>query len=59
MARTVLRGPRCSNAPGLPGEFRVHALDHGRRPTTLAGCVFASEGLAAETRDYWHTSEEN
>lgn len=41
-------------------EFRVHALDHGR-PTTLAGCVFARftpEGLAAETRDYWHTSEE-
>ena len=38
-------------------EFRVHALEHGK-PTALAGCVFVRftpGGLAAETRDYWHT----
>jgi hypothetical protein len=31
----------------------------GPRPGTLAGCVlvrFRPDGLAAETRDYWHTT---
>ncbi|MGV9305926.1 nuclear transport factor 2 family protein [Nonomuraea sp. NPDC003727] len=41
-------------------EFHVHALD-GDQPTVLAGCVFARfdpDGLAVETRDYWHTHPE-
>jgi ketosteroid isomerase-like protein len=40
-------------------EFRVHAHDNGR-PVTLAGCVFArfdTNGLAVQTRDYWHTTD--
>jgi ketosteroid isomerase-like protein len=40
-------------------EFRVHTLDNGR-PVTLAGCVFARfnpDGLAVQTRDYWHTAD--
>lgn len=39
-------------------EFRVLAEEDGR-PSTLAGCVFVrfdAEGLAVETRDYWHTA---
>ncbi|WP_055489367.1 nuclear transport factor 2 family protein [Streptomyces sp. TP-A0356] len=38
-------------------EFRVLAEEDGT-PSTLAGCVFVrfdEEGLAVETRDYWHT----
>lgn len=38
-------------------EFRVLAEEDGQ-PSTLAGCVFVrfdAEGLAVETRDYWHT----
>jgi uncharacterized protein (TIGR02246 family) len=37
-------------------EFRVLAEEDGT-PSTLAGCVFVrfdEEGLAVETRDYWH-----
>jgi ketosteroid isomerase-like protein len=43
-------------------EFHVTAEEsgpQGPRSTTLAGCVFVrftAEGLAAETRDYWHTA---
>ncbi|WP_432174649.1 nuclear transport factor 2 family protein [Streptomyces sp. Tue6028] len=40
-------------------EFRVLAEEDGQ-PTTLAGCVFVrfgADGLAVETRDYWHTRE--
>ncbi|MBT2225386.1 nuclear transport factor 2 family protein [Nonomuraea sp. NEAU-A123] len=39
-------------------EFRVHATDDGT-PITLAGCVIArfdTDGLAVQTRDYWHTT---
>ncbi|MDF5757063.1 nuclear transport factor 2 family protein [Spongiactinospora sp. TRM90649] len=39
-------------------EFRVHSLENGE-PITLAGCVIArfdANGLAVETRDYWHTA---
>ncbi|WP_127933078.1 nuclear transport factor 2 family protein [Nonomuraea polychroma] len=41
-------------------EFRVHAHDNAGHPTTLAGCVIArfdTDGLAVETRDYWHTAD--
>ncbi|WP_405884938.1 nuclear transport factor 2 family protein [Streptomyces sp. NBC_01136] len=37
-------------------EFRVLAEEDGA-PSTLAGCVFVrfdADGLAVETRDYWH-----
>ncbi|MGW0834060.1 nuclear transport factor 2 family protein [Streptomyces prunicolor] len=37
-------------------EFRVLAKEDGE-PSTLAGCVFVrfdGDGLAVETRDYWH-----
>ncbi|MCW7942846.1 hypothetical protein AAW14_12525 [Streptomyces hygroscopicus] len=37
-------------------EFRVLAEEDGT-PSTLAGCVFVrfdGEGLAVESRDYWH-----
>ena len=51
-------------ADGLAvAEFRVLAMekDEGaERPTALAGCVFArfdADGLAVETRDYWHTAD--
>lgn len=43
-------------------EFHVTAEESGAegpRSSTLAGCVFVRftpEGLAAETRDYWHTA---
>lgn len=40
-------------------EFRVLAQEDGV-PSTLAGCVFVrfdGEGLAVETRDYWHTAD--
>ncbi|PZG51503.1 hypothetical protein C1I98_08375 [Spongiactinospora gelatinilytica] len=40
-------------------EFKVRSLDDGE-PVTLAGCVFArfgADGLAVETRDYWHTTQ--
>ncbi|MFE3186071.1 nuclear transport factor 2 family protein [Streptomyces violascens] len=40
-------------------EFRVLAFE-GEAPVTLAGCVFVrfgADGLAVETRDYWHTAE--
>ncbi|MER6125737.1 nuclear transport factor 2 family protein [Streptomyces sp. NPDC001795] len=39
-------------------EFRVLA-EEDATPSTLAGCVFVrfdEEGLAVETRDYWHTA---
>ncbi|WP_369255578.1 nuclear transport factor 2 family protein [Streptomyces sp. R35] len=39
-------------------EFRVLAEEDGQ-PSTLAGCVFVrfdAEGLAVETRDYWHST---
>jgi ketosteroid isomerase-like protein len=38
-------------------EFRVLAEENGE-PSTLAGCVFVrfgADGLAVETRDYWHS----
>lgn len=37
-------------------EFRVQAQENGK-PVTLAGCVFVRfdrDGLAVQTRDYWH-----
>ena len=37
-------------------EFRVHD-----QTSTLAGCVLATfnpDGLAVETRDYWHTQDQ-
>lgn len=43
-------------------EFHVTAEEsapEGPRSLTLAGCVFVrftADGLAAETRDYWHTA---
>ncbi|MFI9612879.1 nuclear transport factor 2 family protein [Streptomyces sp. NPDC052023] len=40
-------------------EFRVLS-EEGGRPATLAGCVFVrfgADGLAIETRDYWHTAD--
>lgn len=43
-------------------EFHVTAetaAPGGPRPSTLAGCVlirFRPDGLAVETRDYWHTT---
>ncbi|MFF4507422.1 nuclear transport factor 2 family protein [Streptomyces sp. NPDC001401] len=40
-------------------EFRVLA-EEGGAASALAGCVFVrfdGAGLAAETRDYWHTAE--
>ncbi|MPY59127.1 nuclear transport factor 2 family protein [Streptomyces spongiae] len=54
-------GPPMTGGGGLTvAEFRVMAEDTGEgdRPSTLAGCVFVrfdAEGLAVETRDYWHT----
>ncbi|RBQ19270.1 nuclear transport factor 2 family protein [Spongiactinospora rosea] len=38
-------------------EFGTPLVDG--EPVTLAGCVFArfgADGLAVETRDYWHTA---
>ncbi|MFI5799498.1 nuclear transport factor 2 family protein [Streptomyces sp. NPDC051677] len=40
-------------------EFRVLSEEDGAA-VTLAGCVFVrfdDDGLAVETRDYWHTAE--
>ncbi|MEV0597004.1 nuclear transport factor 2 family protein [Nonomuraea cavernae] len=40
-------------------EFHAHTIDNGA-PVTLAGCVFARfnpDGLAVQTRDYWHTTD--
>ncbi|MEV5959953.1 nuclear transport factor 2 family protein [Streptomyces sp. NPDC051987] len=40
-------------------EFRVLS-EEGGTAATLAGCVFLrfdAQGLAVETRDYWHTAE--
>ncbi|MFF4116482.1 nuclear transport factor 2 family protein [Streptomyces sp. NPDC001714] len=40
-------------------EFRVRS-EEGGAAATLAGCVFVrfdAQGLAVETRDYWHTAE--
>ncbi|GGT40076.1 nuclear transport factor 2 family protein [Streptomyces chromofuscus] len=40
-------------------EFRVLSEEDGE-PATLAGCVFVrfdADGLAVETRDYWHTAD--
>ncbi|MFD4506083.1 nuclear transport factor 2 family protein [Streptomyces sp. NPDC058457] len=40
-------------------EFRVRSEEEGAA-ATLAGCVFVrfdAQGLAVETRDYWHTAE--
>ncbi|MBV7697905.1 nuclear transport factor 2 family protein [Streptomyces sp. TRM70350] len=40
-------------------EFRVLS-EEGGEPVTLAGCVFVrfdADGLAVETRDYWHTAD--
>ncbi|MEU3791482.1 nuclear transport factor 2 family protein [Streptomyces fructofermentans] len=55
-------GPPLVGANGLAvAEFRVLAED-GEGPSTLAGCVFArfdADGLAVETRDYWHSAAEH
>ncbi|GAA3379078.1 hypothetical protein GCM10020367_61180 [Streptomyces sannanensis] len=52
-------GPPVIGQDGLAvAEFRVLAFE-GDAPTTLAGCVFVrfgADGLAVETRDYWHTA---
>ncbi|GAA3841107.1 nuclear transport factor 2 family protein [Streptomyces phyllanthi] len=54
-------GPPVIGQDGLAvAEFRVLAEDteEDGRPSTLAGCVFVrfdAEGLAVESRDYWHT----
>ncbi|MET9908120.1 nuclear transport factor 2 family protein [Streptomyces sp. NPDC006476] len=40
-------------------EFRVLSEEDGV-PSTLAGCVFVrfdADGLAVETRDYWHDTD--
>ncbi|WP_336206893.1 nuclear transport factor 2 family protein [Nonomuraea sp. LPB2021202275-12-8] len=40
-------------------EFRVHTTENDQ-PVTIAGCVFARfnrDGLAVQTRDYWHTNQ--
>ncbi|MEV4009848.1 hypothetical protein AB0J35_05065 [Nonomuraea angiospora] len=44
MARTVLRGPRCSNAPGLPGERRAYTGRTVRRHLA----ILEKHGLATE-----------
>ncbi|GII66740.1 hypothetical protein Skr01_68250 [Sphaerisporangium krabiense] len=42
-------------------EYRAFLVESdGGKPVTLAGCVvvrFGADGLAAETRDYWHVSD--
>lgn len=52
-------GPPLIGPDGLAvAEFRVVA-EEGGEVSTLAGCVFArfrDDGLAVETRDYWHQS---
>ena len=40
VARTVLRGPWCSNAPGLPGE---KTPDRSRITYSCAGCAATAE----------------
>ncbi|MGW1029403.1 nuclear transport factor 2 family protein [Streptomyces sp. NPDC002577] len=51
-------GPPLIGEDGLAvAEFRVLSVE-GEAPVTLAGCVFVrfgGDGLAVETRDYWHT----
>ncbi|MFD3563212.1 nuclear transport factor 2 family protein [Streptomyces sp. NPDC058686] len=50
-------GPPVVGPDGLAvAEFRVVA-EEGGETSTLAGCVFVrfrADGLAVETRDYWH-----
>ncbi|WP_420037405.1 nuclear transport factor 2 family protein [Streptomyces sp. cg28] len=51
--------PVVGPGPVAVAEFRVLAEEDGR-PTTLAGCVFVrfrADGLAVETRDYWHQAD--
>jgi ketosteroid isomerase-like protein len=52
-------GPPVIGEHGLAvAEFRVLA-EEGEGRSTLAGCVFVrfdAEGLAVETRDYWHSA---
>lgn len=62
---SVRFGPPLPTGPDMAvAEFFVQSLETDAvgevRPATLAGCVFVRftpEGLAAETRDYWHTAE--
>ncbi|MEV0224864.1 nuclear transport factor 2 family protein [Streptomyces sp. NPDC050704] len=52
-------GPPVIGQQGVAvAEFRV-LTQEGEDPSTLAGCVFVrfdADGLAVETRDYWHTA---
>lgn len=62
--QSVRFGPPLVTGDGTAAaEFLVHSLEADATgdpcPTTLAGCVFVRftpSGLAAETRDYWHTA---
>ncbi|WP_338703097.1 nuclear transport factor 2 family protein [Streptomyces sp. Q6] len=53
-------GPPVVGSDGVAvAEFRVLA-EEGGHASTLAGCVFVrfdADGLAVETRDYWHTAD--